>query len=613
MKRFCLMLALILILQTFCSCAQVPEATGPSRPADIPADPALWSEEDWYRELFDLRNKVEISIDMSDGELAKLQADYEHYSSWGSKSPIYRMADVTVTITTPEGTAGTCTLEQVGVRMKGNTSRTSFYSEEEGIYNHIHLKLDFQETFDDEEYYGDEALAWEEADRDARKDRTFATLEKIDLRWNKCADSTYLKELYSYEIYRTNGVLAPHMNLSALTWAGIPMGVYTVNEPVDKIFLKKHLPEEACGGDLYKCGWGNHGGAGFTSLKSIGIEDEDKGEFYAYDLKTNKKTSDHAALKNLIMQLNSGQLTKETFEALLDLDNFLNFCAVSWVVGNPDDLRNNYNNFYIYFRADNGKAMLIPYDCDRCLGITAQWNPTGTGCTDDDPFSAERLSVDRNDSETDRSQRNPMILYTVTKGGYFVEEYAALLASLAESKWVRTETFASYFQTARDLYGGVVLPGKELCNSIGEYYHFDMERTSDFSSNGNISFEEYMTAKLETLEHYLSDPAYRQGELALPSPAYYIRADFTDWELDTNYAMLAANGHYVLSVTGGEEMRLKVYCALDDRWYGTECLAPECEDVCRSDGHTNLVLDPGTYEIRFDPLNGIVYAEKTGG
>jgi DegV family protein with EDD domain len=37
--------------------------------------------------------------------------------------------------------------------MKGNTSRTDFYNEEEGQYNLIHFKIDFQETFDDKDYY----------------------------------------------------------------------------------------------------------------------------------------------------------------------------------------------------------------------------------------------------------------------------------------------------------------------------------------------------------------------------------------------------------------------------------------------------------------------------
>ena len=54
---------------------------------------------------------------------------------------------------------------EVGVRMKGNTSRTDFYSDDEGMYNLVHFKLSFGETFDEEEYYGADANRWESAAR----------------------------------------------------------------------------------------------------------------------------------------------------------------------------------------------------------------------------------------------------------------------------------------------------------------------------------------------------------------------------------------------------------------------------------------------------------------
>ena len=79
-----------------------------------------------FNALFSYENHIEIKLDISDSELKKLQQDYEKYASFGSKSPIYRMADMIITITTPDGNSTTWTIEQVGVRMKGNTSRTDF-------------------------------------------------------------------------------------------------------------------------------------------------------------------------------------------------------------------------------------------------------------------------------------------------------------------------------------------------------------------------------------------------------------------------------------------------------------------------------------------------------
>ena len=309
MKKYIPIAALVLALILLAGCGPAALPTEPVELNTAPDLAAVTEEQQLYLRLFDLENKVEIHIQMSDEELAKMQADYEHYSSFGSKSPIYRKADVTVTIHSAAGTER-YEIEEVGVRMKGNTSRTAFYSEDGGIYNAIHLKLDFQETFDDEDYYGADAKVWtDEESRQARKDRTFATLEKLDLRWNRCDDGSYLKEYYAYAAYRAFDVLSPHVNLASLDWSGVHMGVYTVNEPVDKIFLEKYLPEEAAQGDLYKLGWGMGGGASFTTTDSIGVEDEDKGLFYAFDLKTNKKKSDHSALIGLINALNDGDVS----------------------------------------------------------------------------------------------------------------------------------------------------------------------------------------------------------------------------------------------------------------------------------------------------------------
>ena len=321
MKLWKSLLCLLLCAVMLGGCGGEPEPAAAAIPLpddgyfDIGVDDLPYSEEELYSQLFDLNNKITIQIDMPDAELQKLQDDYYHYNSFGSKSPIYRMGTLVLTIQTAAGPVP-YRMQEVGVRMKGNTSRTDFYNETDGIYKYIHLKLDFQETFDDEDDYGTDARIWDDEDlRDARKDRTFAGLESLEMRWNKCYDQTYLKETYAYTLYRAEGVMAPLTNLCSFDWSGTHMGIYTIVEPVDKLFLEKRLPEEEQGGDLYKCGWP----ASFTSPDSIGVENENKGEFYVYDLKTNKKTSDHAALKNWLAQLNYSTMTKEHLADLVDM------------------------------------------------------------------------------------------------------------------------------------------------------------------------------------------------------------------------------------------------------------------------------------------------------
>lgn len=599
MKRSLRIMAAVLAALLLCGCAGQGSTVNPSVSVPVSGE----NTDTLFAALFAPNNKITIQIDMSDTELQKMQDDYERYAAMGSKSPIYRMADVTITI----GDA-VYFIEEVGVRMKGNTSRTSFYSDEDGIYNAIHLKLSFQETFDDEAYYGSDAKQWTEAARKARKNRTFASLEKLELRWNRCDDGSYLKEAYAYEIYRDFGILAPHVNLASLDWSGVHMGVYTINEPVDDVFLEKNLPASALGGDLYKCGWAGWQNASFTSQDSIGVEDPDASEFYAYDLKTNKKTSDHAALTGLIRALNDGDVSEEEFASLVDAEYFLNFAAVSYLLGNPDDLRNNYNNTYIYFRADTGKMILIPYDYDRCLGVTTHWNPTHTGVTDDDPFTDELQSADRNDSGADRHQKSPLFLHSICAGGFYVERFAEALKTVAESKWFQMETFAARYETAAALYGADAAPDSRLQNTQSLHMAFDLERTSDFSANGNISFREYIAAKLATLESCLENPDdYLEP---VQRPIYYIRADFTEWQNDEAYAMASNEGRYTICIHGDKQVRLKVYNDQTGSWYGTECIPEDCPVAFDTDSHTNIVLEPGNYQITFDPDTETITLEQ---
>lgn len=575
--------------------APTSASTSASTPTTNPTDAA---QTETFDALFDIRNTVTVRLDMDATELDKMQKDYYKYL----KSPIYRKGNLIITITTPENETTVYEIPEVGVRMKGNTSRTEFYSEEEGIYNLIHLKISFQETFDDPEHYGSDAKEWTEEARKQRKNRTFATLEKIDLRWNRCDDSSYLKEYFAYETYREYGVPAPHVNLCSFDWAGIHMGVYTINEPVDKIFLEKNLPAEALGGDLYKIGWVGNNNGSFTPTDSIGIEDEESWTFYAYDLKTNKKTSTHQALRNLISAL-QGNISREDFAQLVDLDTFLPYCAVSYLLGNPDDLRNNYNNCYIYFRADTGKIMVIPYDFDRCLGVTAHWNPTENGVTGDNPFSL-RLNADNSE------QRSPLMLYSVAAGGYYVREYAALLERIASGTWFTCENFSALYQIAEKNYAGLTTPGKAFRNTEGLYLSFDLERTSDFSSNGNISFREYWEAKLETLEFYLANVDKYAGVDPSTPAQWYIRCDATNWQNDIDFAMQEENGLVSILIKVADQIRLKVYNDQTGAWFGAECIEEGCTVPYESDGHTNIVLQQGVYRIIFDPATEIITLEK---
>ena len=333
-----------------------------------------------YDALFDEDSVVSVKIDMSDGEWKKLSNDLDK----NSQSPIYRLADsVTIGVKTENGKVLEYYYDEVGVRLKGNTSRRKFYGDD-GFYASVHYKLSFKQTFDDEdEYEESERKQWDDKNaRSARKDRKFATMEKIDVKWNSTKDDTYVKELYALKLFRENGIATQNATLCSMTARNkneefLNLGVYKLYEPIDEAFLTRRFPNDDKG-DLYKCTWGqSSNGSNFTTADgTIGVEDELKFKFYTYDKKTNKKKDangnrDFSSMQNFIAGVNAHDAD---YEELIDTDYFAKFEAINYVLGNPDCIRNHYNNFYTYFRSD-GKAIFIPYDYDRCLGLT-DWNPT---------------------------------------------------------------------------------------------------------------------------------------------------------------------------------------------------------------------------------------------
>lgn len=152
-----------------------------------------------YRELFDPDSVVDIAIHITKEQIANIQRDYEYYRKIGAKSTTYRIADsVTFTVNGKK-----YVIEEVGIRMKGYTTRSNFFNDILGIYNLVHFHISFNQTFDDISQYKTDRKIWNSGDeRKKREKRTFATLEGMELKWNSTADNTYLRNSYVNEVFR---------------------------------------------------------------------------------------------------------------------------------------------------------------------------------------------------------------------------------------------------------------------------------------------------------------------------------------------------------------------------------------------------------------------------
>lgn len=336
----------------------------------------------------------------------------------------------------------TWNLNQVGIRLRGNTSRfrpqgKDYPKDQQGNvkknadwsgpyyeyaancsdddYRQSHFKIDFEPNENDKRKMSD-------------------CMKGVGL---KRADGVFSREMFCYYMYQQYGIwTTPRASqtkvyikfiedvesngeikedISKCKYTTVDFGVYEMFEEVNKQSLgsrmKTNNENSAANawnnnsGDLWKCCEADLTAENSTSEK-MGCEDnrilntdKDKSQWsyvwnsYAYDLKTNKSDVKEASLRlqTFIKELNDlsaidaqtekGITARKTFyEKWFDVDFFIKTYAVNIILGMDDDYWGNRNNYYLYF--DNGKD-----GSGKCYFIPFDYdNSLGNSITDDKTF-----------------------------------------------------------------------------------------------------------------------------------------------------------------------------------------------------------------------------------
>ena len=254
---------------------------------------------------------------------------------------------------------GTVSIDQIGIRTRGNMSRDRII-DEEGNPQLQSFKLSFHENYDPK-----------------NEKRTVFELEEIDLKSNRNWDPTYLTEKFSLDLFSSFGLYAAETTLVkfkiSIGEETYDYGIFTAFEPIDDNFIKRRLTKEESQGNLYKSLWQKFGPANLgypVQNRAIGIKREDINYRPSYDLKTNKVEEDHRNLNTFIKEINqkSGTEFYTYIEENFEVDLFLRYLAVGVLLGNPDDYRAMGNNYYLYQNSSSSKWVLIPYDYDHGMG-----------------------------------------------------------------------------------------------------------------------------------------------------------------------------------------------------------------------------------------------------
>ena len=425
-----------------------------------------------FLSLFDIASDIKITLSLSE-DVSEFISDYQSSRDDSTYHSVYLPCDFALELNGEK-----YEMEEVGIRMKGNTSRRRFF-EDGSIIDPVHFKLSFKATFDGEEFdrpiLSQFKRSYTAEEKKARKDRKLFGLEKLDLKYiPRNGNESDFHEPYAYSLFRDAGLLAPYASLGKMELnCGEDSRVYDyeIVETVDKEFLKRRMGKSASQGDLYKCTYGRMGKADLARQdavtkeldgngynigsrdkegRKIGVEDDWTLYHPSYDLKTND-SGELSDFSNMVNYINTmwdctyAGGTKSMLESALDMSYFLRFSAATYLLGNFDDQRYNANNYYLYFLPDNGKAYYIPYDWDWCLGVDLN--------TD----MASRKPFDNKDMSRNEEVSNNVYLATIldrsndavsySKDAY-KKEYRAQIDKLIGQGFLDYSSFLSYVETS---------------------------------------------------------------------------------------------------------------------------------------------------------------------
>ena len=451
-----------------------------------------------FDDFFNLGNRIDIKAYVSNAELNYLAQDRQT----GHKNQTYHRCDKVVITLKNSSNTFTWEYENVGIRQKGNTSRKEIFNGD-GNLNLNHFKLSFDETFTDTEMYSQSYIN-QYGNPDFDKREFLNSLSGLDIKWNKNEDRTNIKEIYSSYLYHAGGIVTSHIGLANFSIVEVDknnketsMGLCTVFEPSSKSLIKRAMqsedksyvnlptwdeekkgtfgvPEEKYG-DYYECGWGTgdggtSNGANLTpdsiSGKKIGIGNLSGSYIPAYERKTNTSVTDYndGLLRNMVDVIHNGDYN--AINNVVDLEEFAIKEGIEYYLGNPDGMRYNANNYKIYFRRTDGKAMFVPIDTDRCFGIIKDWN-VKDALKNESPWSTKDAS--------DNTYKNRIFSKTIlaSNNNATKAKYQEVITSLRQSSWLENETFNKFFNKAKASYP---------------------ERNLSLNDN-NISFSSYISSK----------------------------------------------------------------------------------------------------------------------
>jgi hypothetical protein len=171
-------------------------------------------------------------------------------------------------------------------------------------------------------------------------------------------------------------------------------------------------------------------------------------------------------------------------EKVVPMNYFVQLEAVNYLLGNPDCIRNNYNNYYTYF-APSGFAIFGVYDYDWSLGNT--WNNNDVKTEYIKPNDVRGALGDC---------QNPLYRKTFLKGGntYYNQLLKDKIAEILQGEYFTYEYYKTFMDAFWKSYQNLIEPSSVLKNSLTEV---DCNYLSRFDGT---TVQNYINTKRATAE-----------------------------------------------------------------------------------------------------------------
>jgi len=186
-------------------------------------------------------------------------------------------------------------------------------------------------------------------------------------------DCTYIKQKIVSDVGHAIGVILPQVGFARLYMNGEPYGLYELSDNPKKNWIKKiihedKLPDNQEIGSYYK--GVSYSGDQFVPA-SLNVETDEKWYTELYDCEYEENGQPQFTdIINFIKWVDTinDNTSVEDIKSKFEVDFFLKYMAIEYLIGHWDGYWIGGNNFYLYHNPVTNKHLFISFDFDLTLG-----------------------------------------------------------------------------------------------------------------------------------------------------------------------------------------------------------------------------------------------------